>query len=258
MSVAVHPISLPPARYLSAYSCCPAVRPQLPRPPPMHALLCCHLCICVCLHTFMCYHAWCLSCVALQILSTNQQIAFELQGSSFKLVVGSLQVTGRWWESGCGRSGQVIGCMCSCFTLLCMANAAAAEHFTHAKASWVYTHCSSGGSGSNYANLGRASRQHHPHRKAWVVGSHACSHPAKCSGPPSPHVLMTSWPPAAVASAYTAWLRCLAGLQVDVNGENKEVPRAFLAGNTAFIFTNPSEHCSLAGERWAAVWSLYC
>jgi hypothetical protein len=31
--------------------------------------------------------------VAAQIFSTDQQLAFELQGSSFKLVVGTLQVT---------------------------------------------------------------------------------------------------------------------------------------------------------------------
>lgn len=30
-------------------------------------------------------------------------------------------------------------------------------------------------------------------------------------------------------------------LQIDVNGQNQEVHRAFLAGNTAFIFTNSSE-----------------
>lgn len=30
---------------------------------------------------------------AAQIFSTDQQLAFELQGSSFKLVVGTLQVT---------------------------------------------------------------------------------------------------------------------------------------------------------------------
>jgi hypothetical protein len=31
-------------------------------------------------------------CVAVQIFSNDQQLAFELQGSSFKLVVGTLQV----------------------------------------------------------------------------------------------------------------------------------------------------------------------
>lgn len=34
---------------------------------------------------------------------------------------------------------------------------------------------------------------------------------------------------------------CLCLLQIDVQGQNQEVHRAFLAGNTAFIFTNSSE-----------------
>lgn len=35
----------------------------------------------------------CVLLCAVQIFSTDQQLAFELQGSSFKLVVGTLQVT---------------------------------------------------------------------------------------------------------------------------------------------------------------------
>lgn len=37
-------------------------------------------------------------------------------------------------------------------------------------------------------------------------------------------------------------------LQIDVNGQNQEVHRAFLAGNTAFIFTN-SSMCAL--DSWS-------
>jgi hypothetical protein len=45
----------------------------------MNSVLCCHV---------MCCAAPC----AAQIFSNDQQLAFELQGSSFKLVVGTLQV----------------------------------------------------------------------------------------------------------------------------------------------------------------------
>jgi hypothetical protein len=58
-------------------------------------------------------------------------------------------------------------------------------------------------------------------------------------------------------------------LQVDVSGQNQEVPRAFLAGNTAFIFTNPSASwrraaacrllgCMHASRRMAWSWQHMC
>lgn len=37
-----------------------------------------------------------LRCACLQVFSNDQQLAFELQGSSFKLVVGTLQVRCMW------------------------------------------------------------------------------------------------------------------------------------------------------------------
>lgn len=39
---------------------------------------------------------------------------------------------------------------------------------------------------------------------------------------------------------------CWLVVQIDVNGQNQEVRRAFLAGNTAFIFTNSSTSQVLA------------
>ena len=41
----------------------------------------------------------------------------------------------------------------------------------------------------------------------------------------------------------------LLAAQIDVNGQNQEVHRAILAGNTAFIFTNSSECLRVTQSR---------
>jgi hypothetical protein len=44
-------------------------------------------------HQPHCQAVWRLELRLVQVFSTDQQLAFELQGSSFKLVVGTLQVS---------------------------------------------------------------------------------------------------------------------------------------------------------------------
>lgn len=47
-------------------------------------------------------------------------------------------------------------------------------------------------------------------------------------------------------------------LQIDVNGQNQEVRRAFLAGNTAFIFTNSNNHnIKIVGQKGFATTQLF-